>query len=63
VRRAVNRISQLKIWTDCRGQDALEYALASGLIALAGIAAMRVYCSAVSAVYSNICDIILYAIR
>ena len=57
------RIFQLKIWKDSSGQDMLEYALASGIIAVGGVAAIPVYCSAINMVFSKISETIVNSIR
>ena len=57
------RILRLNIWKDCQGQDMLEYALASGIIALGGVAAIPVYCSAINLVFSKISETILNSIH
>jgi len=41
----------------------LEYALASGMIALAGVAAMPVYCGAINMVFNKVSEIVLNSIR
>ena len=52
--KLTNRIYKLKIWPDGRAQDLVEYALAAGMVAMAGVAAMPVLCGAVNNVFSKI---------
>ena len=59
----VNRIYKLKIWRDCRGQDLLEYALAVGMIAMAGVAAMPALSNAVTNVFSKVGSAIIANIQ
>jgi len=54
VSQLINRIYKLEIWRDRRGQDLLEYALAAGMIAMAGVAAMPMLSSAVSHTFSQV---------
>ena len=45
-------------WSDTRGQDLVEYALAAGLVAVAAVAAMPTLSTTVSTVFSKIGSII-----
>jgi pilus assembly protein Flp/PilA len=54
VNQLTNRFYKLKLWTDCRGQDMLEYALAAGMVAMASVAAMPVLSAAVNNVFSQV---------
>jgi pilus assembly protein Flp/PilA len=53
-----NRILKLKVWTDCNGQDLVEYALAAGMVAVAAVAAMPGLSGTVNNVFSKIGSII-----
>jgi pilus assembly protein Flp/PilA len=53
-----SRILRLKFWTDCRGQDLVEYALAAGMVAVAAVAAMPQLSGTVNNVFSKIGSII-----
>jgi pilus assembly protein Flp/PilA len=50
----MNGIYKLKVWKDCRGQDLLEYALAAGMVAMAGVAAMPMMSNAVKNAFSQV---------
>jgi len=54
VNQLTNRIYRLKIWRDCRGQDMMEYALAAGMVVVAGVAAMPVLSVAIDRVFSQV---------
>jgi pilus assembly protein Flp/PilA len=45
-------------WSDSRGQDLVEYALAAGLVAVAAVAAMPTLSATVSTVFSKVGSII-----
>jgi pilus assembly protein Flp/PilA len=47
-----------RIWSDRRGQDLVEYALAAGLVAVAAVAAMPALSATVSNVFAKIGSII-----
>jgi len=47
-----------EFWSDTRGQDLVEYALAAGLVAVAAVAAMPTLSATVSTVFSKIGGII-----
>jgi pilus assembly protein Flp/PilA len=47
-----------QFWNDTQGQDLVEYALATGLVAVAAVAAMPALSSTVSTVFSKIGTII-----
>lgn len=52
------RFLRLRIWSDSRGQDLVEYALAAGLVAVAAVACMPGLSGTVNAVFSKIGSII-----
>ena len=54
VNKLTTRIYKLKVCTDCSAQDLVEYALAAGMVAMAGVAAMPVLSGAVNGVFSKI---------
>jgi len=54
----LNRIWKLTIWTNCHGQDLVEYALAAGMVAVAAVAAMPGLTTTVNNVFSQIGSII-----
>ena len=43
-----------KFWSDSKGQDLVEYALAAGLLAVAAIATMTTLGGAVNSIFSRI---------
>ena len=47
-----------EFWSDSRGQDLVEYALAAGLVAVAAVAAMPTLSATVSTVFSKVGSII-----
>lgn len=47
-----------RFWSDEKGQDLVEYALAAGLVAVAAVAALPALSSTVSTVFSKIGSII-----
>jgi pilus assembly protein Flp/PilA len=49
---------KLWVWSDTRGQDLVEYALAAGLVAVAAVACMPVLSGTVSTVFTKIGSII-----
>jgi pilus assembly protein Flp/PilA len=46
------------LWTDTRGQDLVEYALAAGMVAVAAVAAMPALGTTVQNVFTKIGSII-----
>jgi pilus assembly protein Flp/PilA len=50
--------SMRDFWRDTQGQDLVEYALAAGLVAVAGVAAMPTLTTAFSNVFNKIEGII-----
>jgi pilus assembly protein Flp/PilA len=47
-----------EFWSDSRGQDLVEYALAAGLVAVAAVAAMPTLSATVSTVFAKVGSII-----
>ena len=52
-----NRIWQLRIWTDNRGQDLIEYALMAGFVAVAAGAIMPGVATSISKIFSKISSV------
>lgn len=50
-------------WSETRGQDLVEYALAAGLVAVAAVAAMPALSTTVSTVFSKIGSIIASSVN
>lgn len=59
----INRLRSWKIWADQKGQDMIEYALASGIIAVGIVAAMPIYCNAINMVFSKVEETVLNSIH
>jgi len=51
-------IARLRICSDCRGQDLVEYALAAGMVAVAAVAALPALSATVNNVFSQIASLI-----
>jgi pilus assembly protein Flp/PilA len=49
-----NLILRLKIWTDQRGQDLIEYALMAGFVAVAAGAVMPGVATSLSQIFSKV---------
>ena len=47
-----------RLWSDEKGQDLVEYALAAGLVAVAAVAVMPTLTSSVNAIFSKIGSIV-----
>lgn len=58
MKRILRRMVRLQIWSDTRGQDLVEYALAAGLVAVAAVACMPGLSGTVNAVFSKIGSIV-----
>jgi Flp pilus assembly pilin Flp len=50
----MNAILKLKIWSDNRGQDLIEYALMAGFVAVAAGAIMPGISTSISTIFSSI---------
>jgi Flp pilus assembly pilin Flp len=48
---------KLKIWTDKRGQDLIEYALMAGFVAVAAGAIMPGVASSISTIFSKVASV------
>jgi len=49
-----NAILKLKIWSDNRGQDLIEYALMAGFVAVAAGAIMPGIATSISTIFSSV---------
>jgi len=58
MKRIREKLLQLRIWKDTQGQDLVEYALATGLVAVAAVACMPGLSGTVSNVFTKIGSII-----
>jgi pilus assembly protein Flp/PilA len=52
---------KLKIWTDTKGQDLIEYALMAGFVAVAAGAIMPNVASSISTIFSKISSVMTKA--
>ena len=52
-----------RFWRDTHGQDLVEYALAAGMVVVAGVAAMPTLSIAVNNVYAKIASIIQSSVQ
>ncbi len=50
----LNAILKLKIWSDNRGQDLIEYALMAGFVAVVAGAIMPTVATSISTIFSSI---------
>jgi Flp pilus assembly pilin Flp len=50
----MNAILKLKIWSDNRGQDLIEYALMAGFVSVAAAAIMPGISTSISTIFSSI---------
>jgi Flp pilus assembly pilin Flp len=50
----VNLLWKLRIWTDCHGQDLIEYALMAGFVAVSAGAIMPGVASSISKIFSKV---------
>ena len=53
-----NQIVRLKIWTDQRGQDLIEYALMAGFVAVAAGAIMPGVATSISQIFSKVASVL-----
>ena len=56
-----NLILRLKIWTDQRGQDLIEYALMAGFVAVAAGAIMPGVATSLSQIFSKVASVMSMA--
>ena len=59
----MNRLRKLRIWSDRKGQDLVEYALVAGMVVAAGVAAMPQLSGTVNHVFSKIASTIQSAMQ
>ncbi len=57
------KLSIRNFWSDTRGQDLVEYALAAGMVAVAAVAAMPGLSATVNNVFAKIGSIITSAVQ
>ena len=61
MKKLIGKIMRLKIVTDTRGQDLIEYALMAGFVAVAAGALMPSVSSSISTVFSKISSVMTAA--
>jgi Flp pilus assembly pilin Flp len=54
MKRVMNAIWKLRIWSDKRGQDLIEYALMAGFVAIAAGSIMPGVSTSISKIFSKI---------
>lgn len=53
-----NLVYLLKIWTDSKGQDLIEYALMAGFVAVSAGAIMPSVASSISQIFSQVASVL-----
>ena len=61
--RITNLVRKLRIWTDKRGQDLIEYALMAGFVAVAAGAIMPGVATSISTIFSKVASVLGAAAR
>jgi len=56
-----NLVLKLKVWTDTRGQDLIEYALMAGFVAVAAGAIMPGIADSISTIFSKVASVMTSA--
>jgi pilus assembly protein Flp/PilA len=59
--RITDLVLRLKLWTDKRGQDLIEYALMAGFVAVAAGAIMPGVASSISTIFSKVASVMAAA--
>jgi pilus assembly protein Flp/PilA len=59
--RITNLVWKLRIWTEQRGQDLIEYALMAGFVAVAAGAIMPGVATSISAIFSQVGSVLTSA--
>ena len=57
MKRIVDLIWKLRIWTDTHGQDLIEYALMAGFVAVSAGAIMPGVASSISKIFSKVSSV------
>jgi pilus assembly protein Flp/PilA len=57
MKRIVDLIWKLRIWTDSHGQDLIEYALMAGFVAVSAGAIMPGVASSISKIFSKVSSV------
>jgi pilus assembly protein Flp/PilA len=61
MKRLIHNILALRIWTDSKGQDLIEYALMAGFVAVAAGALMPGVSTSISTVFSKVASVMTAA--
>jgi pilus assembly protein Flp/PilA len=61
MKKVIKLIWKLRIWTDTRGQDLIEYALMAGFVAIAAGAIMPGVSSSISKIFSKVWSVMTAA--
>jgi pilus assembly protein Flp/PilA len=61
MKRIVNLLWKLRIWTDNHGQDLIEYALMAGFVAVAAGAIMPGVATSISKIFSKVSSVMTAA--
>ena len=61
MKRIVNLLWKLRIWTDTHGQDLIEYALMAGFVAVAAGAIMPGVATSISKIFSKVSSVMTAA--
>ena len=61
MKKLMNVVLKLKIWSDTRGQDLIEYALMAGFVAVAAGALMPGVGSSISSIFSKVASVLTAA--
>jgi pilus assembly protein Flp/PilA len=58
MKKLMNVVLKLKIWSDTRGQDLIEYALMAGFVAVAAGALMPGVSTSISTIFSKVASVL-----
>ena len=61
MKKLMNAVLKLKIWSDTRGQDLIEYALMAGFVAVAAGALMPGASASISTIFSKVASVLAVA--
>jgi len=61
MKKLMNVVLKLKIWSDTRGQDLIEYALMAGFVAVAAGALMPGVSTSISTIFSKVASVLAVA--
>ncbi len=61
MKRLINLVWKMRIWTDTQGQDLIEYALMAGFVAVAAGAIMPGVATSISTIFSKVASVMTAA--